>query len=223
VKEVDFGLRTLLCATKVTFSASKDVGYVGRRRPGGNGRRADRGQRGRAVSAPVPPAGMAARIPGHTPVGRELARTAWRMLVLAACVQAAWARARVRYLGDNAGPRRPHSTPAPSIGPNCTAAPVQWCECAAEQGDCPCLGLVRFGNAEWNMWSDGVAVNGTIGCNNDVFGDPASEKSAPVVPPVARLPCLACLPRLPPGRYAARIRVAHSSTAPRPNVPLALQ
>jgi len=51
--------------------------------------------------------------------------------------------------------------------------PATWVECAAENGNCHCPGgVVRYGDK--SRYAPAKAVSGnSIGCNNNVFGDPA--------------------------------------------------
>ena len=48
---------------------------------------------------------------------------------------------------------------------------VQPHTCANEHGICPCNGMVKFGVG--NKWSQPKRVNGSIQCNDSIFGDPA--------------------------------------------------
>lgn len=45
-----------------------------------------------------------------------------------------------------------------------------WAQCATEGGACACDGFVRYG--ESTTYTEPMAIDGTINCNNNVFGDP---------------------------------------------------
>ena len=78
-------------------------------------------------------------------------------------------------------------TPPPGSEPTCRQTLThiavqpgggsQWCACADDRSACNCAGIVRYGHAESNRWSQSRWINGTITCRSGIFGDPARETS----------------------------------------------